>query len=178
MSKRILVLPGDGIGPEIVAEAVKVLDRLAGEGLDIEMDEGLVGGAAYDAAGDPLPEETLEAARASDARLAHALERARPGDVADGRVELSVSRDDVLAVSTLERREAMLSFRRVTQQVLGVPLAPKVCVDETQAPARPTRAESAVEHPTVRRVREVTGGRLLDVQDGRGEASASDEESS
>ncbi|MCW9097914.1 MAG: isocitrate/isopropylmalate family dehydrogenase, partial [Ignavibacteriaceae bacterium] len=46
MTKRILVLPGDGIGPEIVAEAVKLLDVLVGEyGLDVEMDEGLVGGA-------------------------------------------------------------------------------------------------------------------------------------
>jgi len=63
MTKRILVLPGDGIGPEIVAEAVKVLDVLAGEGLDVEMDEGLVGGAAYDALGTPLPEATLDMAR-------------------------------------------------------------------------------------------------------------------
>ncbi|MGD8956647.1 MAG: isocitrate/isopropylmalate family dehydrogenase, partial [Chromatiaceae bacterium] len=55
MSKRVLVLPGDGIGPEIVAEALKLLDRLAGEGLAIELDEGLVGGAAYDAMGTPLP---------------------------------------------------------------------------------------------------------------------------
>ena len=53
MTKRVLVLPGDGIGPEIVAEAVKVLDHLAGEGLDVELDEGLIGGAAYDAAGSP-----------------------------------------------------------------------------------------------------------------------------
>ena len=49
MSKRVLILPGDGIGPEIVAEAVKVLEHLAGEGLTIELDEGLIGGAALDA---------------------------------------------------------------------------------------------------------------------------------
>ena len=73
MSKRILVLPGDGIGPEIVAEAVKVLDRLAGEGLDIELDEGLVGGAAYDAVGSPLPETTLAMARDADAILLGAV---------------------------------------------------------------------------------------------------------
>ena len=73
MSKRILVLPGDGIGPEIVAEAVKVLDKLAGEGLDIELDEGLVGGAAYDAVGTPLPETTLEMAREADAVLLGAV---------------------------------------------------------------------------------------------------------
>jgi len=69
----VLILPGDGIGPEIVAEAVKVLDRLAGEGLDVELDEGLVGGAAYDAAGTPLPEATLEMAKEADAVLLGAV---------------------------------------------------------------------------------------------------------
>jgi 3-isopropylmalate dehydrogenase len=73
MTKRILVLPGDGIGPEIVAEAVKVLDRLAGEGLDVELDEGLVGGAAYDALGTPLPDATLDMAKEADAVLLGAV---------------------------------------------------------------------------------------------------------
>ncbi|WP_093029346.1 3-isopropylmalate dehydrogenase [Thiocapsa roseopersicina] len=74
MSKRILVLAGDGIGTEIVAEAVKVLNVLQAEGaIDVTLQDGLVGGAAYDAAGDPLPEETLEAARASDAVLLGAV---------------------------------------------------------------------------------------------------------
>ena len=73
MTKRILVLPGDGIGPEIVAEAVKVLDKLAGEGLDIDMDEGLVGGAAYDATGTPLPATTLDMAREADGILLGAV---------------------------------------------------------------------------------------------------------
>ena len=73
MTKRILVLPGDGIGPEIVAEAVKVLDHLAGEGLDVELDEGLIGGAAYDAAGSPLPESSLAMAREADAVLLGAV---------------------------------------------------------------------------------------------------------
>jgi 3-isopropylmalate dehydrogenase len=74
MSKRILVLPGDGIGPEIVAEAVKVLDALVGSyGLDVELDEGLIGGAGYDAAGHPLPEATLEMAREADAVLLGAV---------------------------------------------------------------------------------------------------------
>jgi len=73
MTKRILILPGDGIGPEIVAEAVKVLDKLAGEGLDIELDEGLVGGAAYDATGTPLPQATLDMAQESDAILLGAV---------------------------------------------------------------------------------------------------------
>jgi len=74
MSKNILVLPGDGIGPEIVTEAVKVLVRLRNEfGLDIEMDEALVGGAAYDAAGHALPAATLELAKEADAVLLGAV---------------------------------------------------------------------------------------------------------
>jgi 3-isopropylmalate dehydrogenase len=53
---KIAVLPGDGIGTEIVAEAVKVLNALD---LKFEMETALVGGAAYDAHGHPLPEATL-----------------------------------------------------------------------------------------------------------------------
>lgn len=73
MTKKIAVLPGDGIGPEIVAQAVKVLDVLKADGLDIEMEEGAIGGAGYDAAGDPLPDATLELARNSDAVLLGAV---------------------------------------------------------------------------------------------------------
>ena len=74
MSKRILILPGDGIGPEIVTEAVKVLARLRDDfGLDIEMDEALVGGAAIDATGHPLPDVTLDLAREADAVLLGAV---------------------------------------------------------------------------------------------------------
>jgi 3-isopropylmalate dehydrogenase len=68
MAPRILVLPGDGIGPEIVREVEKVLACAdAVFGLNPVVERGLVGGAAYDACGDPLPEETLEQARAADA---------------------------------------------------------------------------------------------------------------
>ena len=63
---KIAVLPGDGIGTEIVAEAVKVLNALD---LKFEMEEALVGGAAYEAHGHPLPESTLKLAKASDAIL-------------------------------------------------------------------------------------------------------------
>ncbi|PLX63515.1 3-isopropylmalate dehydrogenase [Sedimenticola selenatireducens] len=74
MSKNILVLPGDGIGQEIVTEAVKVLACLRDDyGLDIEMDEALIGGTAYDAAGHPLPEATLNLAREADAVLLGAV---------------------------------------------------------------------------------------------------------
>ncbi|AFT70909.1 3-isopropylmalate dehydrogenase [Alloalcanivorax dieselolei B5] len=67
---HILILPGDGIGPEIVQEAVRVL-RAAEQrfGLDISLDEAPVGGAAYDLHGDPLPQSTLDKARAADAIL-------------------------------------------------------------------------------------------------------------
>ena len=63
---KIAVLPGDGIGPEIVAEAVKVLGAL---GLDFDMQTAPVGGAAYEAAGHPLPESTLKLAMEADAVL-------------------------------------------------------------------------------------------------------------
>jgi len=56
---KIAVLPGDGIGPEIVAQAVKVLEALRSDGLKIELEHAHIGGAGYDAAKDPLPEATL-----------------------------------------------------------------------------------------------------------------------
>jgi 3-isopropylmalate dehydrogenase len=67
---KIAVLPGDGIGPEIVAQAVRVLQRL---GLPLELQEAPVGGAGYEAAGDPLPEATLRLARDADAILFGAI---------------------------------------------------------------------------------------------------------
>ncbi|MBT3040473.1 MAG: 3-isopropylmalate dehydrogenase [Candidatus Thiodiazotropha sp. (ex Codakia orbicularis)] len=74
MSKNILVLPGDGIGPEIVSEAVKVLAVLRDDfGLDVDLDEALVGGAAIDATGRPLPDATLDLAREADAILLGAV---------------------------------------------------------------------------------------------------------
>jgi len=74
MTKKIAVLPGDGIGQEIVAEAVKVIESLkANHGLDVELKHGLVGGTAYDETGSPLPEETLKLARESDSILLGAV---------------------------------------------------------------------------------------------------------
>ena len=67
---KIAVLPGDGIGKEITVEAVRVLNAVASSmGLKLEMEEALVGGAAYDALGDPLPESTLKLAKEADAIL-------------------------------------------------------------------------------------------------------------
>ena len=63
---KIAVLPGDGIGPEIIAEAVKVLSAL---GESFEMETASVGGAGYEAKGHPLPEDTLKLAKEADAIL-------------------------------------------------------------------------------------------------------------
>src|SRR5690348_2046888 len=70
---KIAVLAGDGIGPEIVAQAVKVLNALARDGLKLELEEAPYGGAGVDAHGDPLPEPTLKLARAADAVLCGAV---------------------------------------------------------------------------------------------------------
>ncbi|MFA7316378.1 MAG: 3-isopropylmalate dehydrogenase [Sulfuricella sp.] len=70
---KIAVLPGDGIGPEIVAQAVKVLKALASDGMKIELERAHIGGAGYDAAGDPLPESTMKLAQDSDAVLLGAV---------------------------------------------------------------------------------------------------------
>ena len=70
---KIAVLAGDGIGPEIVAQAVKVLKALARDGLDLELEEAPFGGAGVDAHGDPLPEASLKLARAADAVMCGAV---------------------------------------------------------------------------------------------------------
>jgi 3-isopropylmalate dehydrogenase len=70
---KIAILPGDGIGREIVGEAVKVLDLLRREGLPIETEAAPIGGAGYDAAKEPLPQATLALAQAADAVLLGAV---------------------------------------------------------------------------------------------------------
>lgn len=74
MTKTIAILAGDGIGPEIVAQAVQVLKALqVSFGLDVQLVEGLIGGAAIDVTGVPLPTETLNLARRADAVLLGAV---------------------------------------------------------------------------------------------------------
>lgn len=74
MSKQILILPGDGIGPEIMAEAVKVLELANTKySLDFELSHDVIGGAAIDKHGVPLADETLDRARAADAVLLGAV---------------------------------------------------------------------------------------------------------
>ena len=70
---KIAVLPGDGIGPEIVGEAVRVLDTLRAEGEPIEIERGRLGGAAYDADQHPYPPSTQKLARDADAILLGAV---------------------------------------------------------------------------------------------------------
>ncbi len=69
MAMKIAVLPGDGIGKEVTAEAVKALKAVLGNEEPYELREAPIGGAGYEAAGDPLPAATLALARASDAIL-------------------------------------------------------------------------------------------------------------
>ncbi len=71
---RVVVLPGDGIGPEVVTAALRVLEAVcASAGLDLELDERPIGGSAVDSLGAPLPAETLQACRAADAVLLGAV---------------------------------------------------------------------------------------------------------
>jgi 3-isopropylmalate dehydrogenase len=70
---KIAILPGDGVGAEIVAEAAKLFDVLRREGLAIETGTAPIGGAGYDTAGHPLPEATLALARSADAVLLGAV---------------------------------------------------------------------------------------------------------
>jgi len=74
VSKSVLILPGDGIGPEIVTEAEKVLNALTEKhGLEISTEQGLIGGSAIDETGVPLPDETLAMGKQSDAVLLGAV---------------------------------------------------------------------------------------------------------
>ena len=71
---KIAILPGDGIGPEIMDAALKVLTAAgAKEGEEFEYNRALIGGAAIDATGSPLPKETLDLCKASDAVLLAAI---------------------------------------------------------------------------------------------------------
>ncbi|AHN28774.1 3-isopropylmalate dehydrogenase [Snodgrassella alvi wkB2] len=73
MSKHIAILPGDGIGPEIIGQTVRVLDKLIAEGLDADYQYAPLGGAAYDEYGHPYPEFTQNICRQADAVLLGAV---------------------------------------------------------------------------------------------------------
>jgi len=109
---KIAVLPGDGIGPEIVAEAVKVLNAL---GPQFDLETAPVGGAAYDLAGHPLPPATLELAKKADAILF--------GAVGDWKY-------DALA-RELRPEQAILGLRKHLE--LFANFRPAICYDELTA---------------------------------------------
>ena len=78
MRYNITVLAGDGIGPEVVAETLKVLDKVGAKfGHEFNYDHCLIGGAAIDVTGECLPKETVDKALASDAVLLGAVGRPR-----------------------------------------------------------------------------------------------------
>nr|WP_315127046.1 3-isopropylmalate dehydrogenase [uncultured Polynucleobacter sp.] len=106
---KIAVLPGDGIGPEIVAEAVKVLNAL---GPQFDLEKAPVGGAAYDVAGHPLPPATLELAKKADAILF--------GAVGDWKYD-SLARE-------LRPEQAILGLRKHLE--LFANFRPAICYDE------------------------------------------------
>jgi len=110
---KIAILPGDGIGPEIMAQALKVLSALD---LPLETEQALVGGVAYEAHGHPLPEATLALARAADAVLFGAV-----GDWKYDKLERA-----------LRPEQAILGLRRQLQ--LFANLRPAICYEQlTQA---------------------------------------------
>ena len=140
MKKRIAVLPGDGIGPEIMAQAALVLGAVASEfGHDFELDTRRIGGCALDAVGEPLPAATLAACILSDAVLLGAVGGPR-WDGLDG-----------------ERRpeKGLLRLRR--ELGLFANLRP-AAVNPSLTGASPLRSDIVSEGVDLLIVRELTGG--------------------
>jgi 3-isopropylmalate dehydrogenase len=138
---RIAVLPGDGIGPEVMAEAVRVLKRCAElDGFQIDLVQELVGGAAIDAVGSALPAATLKACEASDAILF--------GSVGGPKWE-------TLPSDQQPERAALLPLRRHFE--LFANIRPALCLPElaSASPLRPDLVEGGFE---IVCVRELTGG--------------------
>ncbi len=140
-SFKIAVLPGDGIGPEVMSEARRLLDAVAGKfAVGFDYDEQLVGGAAIDATGGPLPEVTLKACEASDAILF--------GSVGGPKWES-------LPPDIQPERGALLPLRK--HFGLFANLRPSVCFPTltNASPVRPDLVEGGFD---VLCVRELTGG--------------------
>ncbi len=115
MTKKIAILPGDYIGIEVMAEAVKVLDLLRSEGEAIEYEFGVLGGAAYDAEGHPYPASTQKLAREADAILLGAVGGpkydALPRELRPERGLLGIRKDSACSPTSV-RRWPMRSWRR------------------------------------------------------------------
>ena len=135
MASQVLLLPGDGVGPEVIDEARSVLAAVAP---DVQVDEALIGGAAIDAVGKPLPDETLDRARATGMVLLGAVGGPRWDDLE----------------AAIRPEKALLALRK--ELGLFANLRP-ARVLEPLADASPLRRE-AVEGVDILVVRELTGG--------------------
>lgn len=138
---KIAVLAGDGIGPEVMAEAIAVLQRCAEiDGFEVDVNESLVGGAAIDAAGKALPEDTLSKCESSDAILF--------GSVGGPKWER-------LPPDQQPERAALLPLRKHFN--LFANLRPAICLPELAAasPLRPDLVQGGFE---ILCIRELTGG--------------------
>jgi len=157
MSKKIVVLPGDGIGPEVISETIKVL-HVVGEksGSDFEFDVQLIGGAAIDEEGKALPDETLNACKSCDAILLGAV----GGD-----------KWDKLPSEQRPERAALLPLRKEFD--LFANLRP-VKVFPALAQASTLKEEIIGEGFDIMIVRELTGG-IYFGRKGKGNDWASDE---
>ena len=139
MTKTLLLLPGDGIGPEVLTQVRRVIDRLNGAGdLALEVIERPFGGASYDAHGTPLTDETIAAALACDAALMGAV---------GGPQWASAPRDKRPEAGLLGLRQAMAVYAN---------LRPALCFDAL-AGASALKPE-IVAGLDIMIVRELTGG--------------------
>jgi len=139
-SYKIVLLKGDGIGPEIVTQAVKVLNRAAGRfDFTISYDEALLGGCAIDATGVPLPQETIEKCKAADSTLLGAV----GGPKWDG------------MPGNLRPEAGLLGIRGALG--LFANLRPAVIFEQLRE-ASPLKAEIIGEDLNIMVVRELTGG--------------------